>query len=243
MVWCKRLLTQCQTARADQLFILRSTIRLKTMSSTHPRPDRRSRREQEIRGRILEAAIACFLERGYEATTIDEIAERADVARATVFNHYAEKQELLTAYLARRRQELVDLLRREPRADLSARQQLYDALDLLATFNERDVAESRELIGAWWRSGGTTTRDPYTGVVLAELIAAGQRSGEFRSEIDPALVGRLILDAYAGLVLRWVSAPVERPFSLRDALRDIGGVILDGISKPKTKASRATSRR
>jgi AcrR family transcriptional regulator len=213
------------------------------MTSTHPRPDRRFRREQEIRRRILEAAIACFLEKGYEATTIDEIAERADVARATVFNHYAEKQELLTAYLARRRQELVGLLRRETRADLSARQQLYDALDLLATFNERDVAESRELIGAWWRSGGTTTRDPHTGVVLAEVIVAGQRSGEFRSEIDPALVGRLILDAYAGLVLRWVSAAQERPFSLRDALHQIGEIILDGISKPKTKASRATSRR
>jgi TetR/AcrR family transcriptional regulator, cholesterol catabolism regulator len=208
------------------------------MTSTHPRPDRRFRREQEIRRRILEAAIACFLEKGYEATTIDEIAERADVARATVFNHYAEKQELLTAYLARRRQELVGLLRRETRADLSARQQLYDALDLLATFNERDVAESRELIGAWWRSGGTTTRDPHTGVVLAEVIAAGQRNGEFRSEIDPALVGRLILDAYAGLVLRWVSAAQERPFSLRDALHQIGEIILDGISKPKTKVTR-----
>jgi AcrR family transcriptional regulator len=208
------------------------------MTSTHPRPDRRFRREQEIRRRILEAAIACFLEKGYEATTIDEIAERADVARATVFNHYAEKQELLTAYLARRRQELVGLLRRETRADLSARQQLYDALDLLATFNERDVAESRELIGAWWRSGGTTTRDPHTGVVLAEVIVAGQRSGEFRSEIDPALVGRLILDAYAGLVLRWVSAAQERPFSLRDALHQIGEIILDGISKPKTKVTR-----
>ena len=216
-------------------------IRLEAMTATPPRPDRRTRREQEIRRRILDAAIACFLEKGFEATTIDEIAERADVARATVFNHYAEKQELLTAYLARRRQELVDLLRREARADVSARQQLYDALDLLATFNERDVAESRELIGAWWRSGGTTARTPHTGVVLAEVIAAGQRTGEFRSEMDPALVGRLILDAYAGLVLRWVSAPEERPFSLRDALRQIGDVILDGISNPKARRSRGTS--
>lgn len=201
--------------------------------TTPVRPDRRSRREQEMRGRILDAAIACFLERGFEATTIDEIAERADVARATVFNHFAEKQELLSAYLARRRQELVDLLRREARADVGADQQLYDALDLMATFNERNVAEARELIGAWWRSGGTTAREPHTGVVLAEVIAAGQRTGEFRSEIDPALVGRLLLDAYAGLLLRWVSTPEERPFPLRDALRQICGVILNGISTPE----------
>jgi TetR/AcrR family transcriptional regulator, cholesterol catabolism regulator len=193
-------------------------------------PDRRSRREREMRGRILDAAIACFLEKGFDGTTIDEIADRADVARATVFNHFGEKRDLLSAYLTRRREELVELLRREARADVGARQQLYDALDLIATFNERNVAEARELIGAWWRSGGTTAREPYTAIVLAEVIAAGQRNGEFRSEIDPPLVGSVILDAYAGLLLRWVSAPEERPFSLRDTLRQVCGIVLDGIS-------------
>lgn len=191
-----------------------------------------------MRGRILDAAIACFLERGFDATTIDEIAARADVARATVFNHFAEKRDLLSAYLTRRREELVDLLRSEARADVGARQQLYDALDLIATFNERDEAEARELINAWWRTGGTTAREPYTAFVLADVIAAGQRSGEFRAEIDPALVGGLILDAYAGLLLRWVAAPQDRPFSLRDTLRQICGVVLIGISTPDQRTPR-----
>lgn len=185
-----------------------------------------------MRGRILDAAIACFLDKGFDTTTIEEIADRADVARATVFNHFAEKRDLLSAYLSRRREELVELLRRETRADVGARQRLYDALDLIATFNERDVAEARELIGAWWRSGGTTAREPYTAFVLAEVVAAGQREGEFRADIDPALVGSLILDAYAGLLLRWVASPEERPFSLRDTLRQVCGVVLDGISSP-----------
>ncbi len=202
-------------------------------------PGRRSRRELEMRGRILDAAIACFLEKGFDTTTIDEIADRADVARATVFNHFAEKRDLLSAYLNRRREELVALLRRETRADVGAHQQLYDALDLIATFNERNVAEARELIGAWWRTGGTTAREPYTAFVLAEVIAAGQRNGEFRSEIDPMLVGSFILDAYAGLLLRWVSAPGERPFSLRDTLRQVCGVVLNGISTPERGRPRA----
>src|SRR5262245_52408633 len=153
-----------------QLFIPSSITRLEAIMGPNARPDRRSRRERETRERILDAAITCFLERGFQATTIDEIAERADVARATVFNHYAEKQELLSAYLARRRQELVDLLRRKARTDVGAGQQLYDALDLMAAFNEGNVAEARELVGAWWRSGGTSAREAYTEVVLAEVI-------------------------------------------------------------------------
>ena len=51
------------------------------MALTPTRPDRRSRREQEIRGRILEAAIACFLEKGFE-TTIDLDRGIAELVRA-----------------------------------------------------------------------------------------------------------------------------------------------------------------
>jgi len=130
-------------------------------------PDRRTRRKRETHERIVEAAIECFLANGFDATTMDEIAERADVARATVFNHFPEKEQLLSAYLARRRAELVELLRREARANVDASQQLYDAFELLAQFNERNVAEARELIQAWWRTGGTTANEPHTGVVLA----------------------------------------------------------------------------
>jgi AcrR family transcriptional regulator len=39
-----------------------------------------------------------------------EIAESADVARATVFNHFSEKDELLRGYIARRRAGLIELL-------------------------------------------------------------------------------------------------------------------------------------
>jgi AcrR family transcriptional regulator len=194
-----------------------------------PSPDRRTRRKRQTRERIVEAAIECFLAKGFDATTMDEIADRADVARATVFNHFREKEQLLTAYLARRRAELVELLRREARADVDASQQLYDAFELLAEFNERNVAEARELIQAWWRTGGTTANEPHTGVVLAEVVAAGQREGEFRADVDPALIGSVLLDAYAGLLLRWVSTPGPPEFSLRDALREVCGLILGGL--------------
>lgn len=182
-----------------------------------------------MRERILDAAIECFLAEGFEATTMDEIAERADVARATVFNHFAEKEQLLSAYLARRRAELVELLRREARDDIDAAGRLYDALDLLARINERNRAEARELVQAWWRTGATTITEPHTGRVLAEVIAAGQRSGEFRTDVDASLIGSLLLDAYVGALLRWTSTPGRPPFALRKALRNICGIVLDGL--------------
>lgn len=62
---------------------------------------RSARRRQETADRIAEAAARLFGERGFAATTVSDICERADVARQTFFNHFASKQELVDE-LARR---------------------------------------------------------------------------------------------------------------------------------------------
>jgi AcrR family transcriptional regulator len=49
----------------------------------------------EKKRRIVEAALACFAEQGYEATATSEIARRAGVAEATIFRHFATKKDLL----------------------------------------------------------------------------------------------------------------------------------------------------
>jgi len=51
-----------------------------------------------MRARLLAAALRLFAEQGYEATTIDQIAAAADVARQTVLNHYPHKRDFLQAW-------------------------------------------------------------------------------------------------------------------------------------------------
>ncbi|HEX5066001.1 MAG TPA: helix-turn-helix domain-containing protein [Myxococcota bacterium] len=55
---------------------------------------RSERRRQETADRIADAAAHLFGERGFAATTVSDICERADVARQTFFNHFATKQEV-----------------------------------------------------------------------------------------------------------------------------------------------------
>ncbi|MGX4688020.1 TetR/AcrR family transcriptional regulator [Streptomyces sp. JNUCC 63] len=47
------------------------------------------------RTRLADAAFALFDERGYEQTTVDDIAERAGVGRTTFFRHYRSKEEVI----------------------------------------------------------------------------------------------------------------------------------------------------
>jgi TetR/AcrR family transcriptional regulator, cholesterol catabolism regulator len=61
------------------------------------RPGRRERKKLEVLTRIRAAALELFNEKGYEATTVEEIADRADVAKATFFNYFPRKDTLLLA--------------------------------------------------------------------------------------------------------------------------------------------------
>ncbi|MBC3842329.1 helix-turn-helix transcriptional regulator [Streptacidiphilus sp. 4-A2] len=79
-----------------------------------PEPDaaeatlgRRERNKRRVKERIYSCAMELFTEKGYEHTSVDEIAEAADVARGTFFNHYQRKEDLITAWEGRRRKHLL----------------------------------------------------------------------------------------------------------------------------------------
>src|ERR1700704_3099104 len=54
-----------------------------------------SRWQPDARGRLEQAALALYGERGFENTTVTEIAERAGLTERTFFRHFADKREVL----------------------------------------------------------------------------------------------------------------------------------------------------
>lgn len=69
--------------------------------------DRRVRRS---RRRLADALLELIVEEGYDAITIQEIADRADVNRATFYLHFSSKEALLLAALRERFDELVAMM-------------------------------------------------------------------------------------------------------------------------------------
>jgi TetR/AcrR family transcriptional regulator, regulator of mycofactocin system len=79
-----------------------------------PEPNRRDRRTARTRQAIIDAGRTLIDEQGYAHTTIDQIAERADVAARTFFRHFASKEALLFAHFEEHRHLMVDLIRAQP---------------------------------------------------------------------------------------------------------------------------------
>jgi AcrR family transcriptional regulator len=81
-------------------------------------PARRADLSPQKRRQILEGARAAFNENGYERTSVDLIASRAGVSKATVYNHFEDKKALFIACFS----EEADALRAELRRSLGAPQ-------------------------------------------------------------------------------------------------------------------------
>jgi len=69
-----------------------------TTSRASPEPGLRARKRLETRDRITKAAMDLFLARGYEATTLDDIAAAADISRRSFFHYFASKEDVVIAW-------------------------------------------------------------------------------------------------------------------------------------------------
>src|SRR5512133_1715893 len=78
-------------------------------------PGRRERRQAEVRERLIRSALRLFAERGFVATTVEDITNLADVGKGTFFNYFPSKEHVFAAR-ARGQAEKVERFVAEARA-------------------------------------------------------------------------------------------------------------------------------
>lgn len=190
-------------------------------------PTRRGRKRQDVSDRLYESARTLFAERGFEATTIDDIAEHADVARATVFNHYPQKAAFLEEWGRRRRARVSAALTDEHAEELPAAEQLRHYLRAMATLNVTARRETAALMDASMRFA-SPLRGPALDTELTEVVRRGQDRGELSGDADATLVAQTLAAGYFTTVLRWTNDE-PAPFDLAQRLDDMVGLVLAGL--------------
>jgi AcrR family transcriptional regulator len=166
----------------------------------------RERKKERTRTLIAETARRLFVERGFEAVSVAEIARAAEVSEATVFNYFATKEELVYNRLEAFEEELLAAIRDRPVGE-----------SITAAF-ARFISTPRGLLAS---------RDPDEVEKLAALSRMIAHS--------PALLARerQIFDAYtdslAALIAEETAAPVDstEPWVVANALLGVHRASVD----------------
>jgi AcrR family transcriptional regulator len=103
-----------------------------------PRPQRLT--AEARRASLLASAKALFAERGYSATSIDDVALAAGVTKPVVYDHFASKRELYFALMQQLRDQLLESAEEDLSAETTPRQRLATAIENYFMQVKRDPA-------------------------------------------------------------------------------------------------------
>jgi AcrR family transcriptional regulator len=176
-------------------------------------PNRRSRRQAEIRGRLIRSALRLFAERGFVATTIEDITNLADVGKGTFFNYFPSKEHIFAARAKGQAEEVAGFVAQarnstEPMGELFYRLavSLSEGFEASpAIFHGILVAVcSNELVRGMLSEAMAQARKS-----LVELMSLGQQRGEVRGDLVPAELAIVFQRAFFGTMFLWSIAPAR----------------------------------
>jgi AcrR family transcriptional regulator len=171
--------------------------------------DRRARRKLELRGRMLEAAVALFDERGVHATKVADICARADVAQKTFFNHFASKGQLLRELAEEATRQLLLEIETARKSGRSTRERLERFFSRVAERAGEAGPMHRELlteiIHAIHESGTEPAQARRLHAAFGALVRDGLAAGDVTRRHAPETLGETILGAYYALMFNWAN--------------------------------------
>ena len=198
----------------------------------HHRPNQRALAKQRTREKILASAKALFAERGYEASTIRDIAREAGMSTGAVFASFTDKSDLFTE-IAEAEQNALDDAMRAAAGELTGRAAVVAMLDAAADRHLSEIALFQAVMSALWTPGlaekarrRLERRPPTT------LIATALRPefGCAEAHGDVAVVAEMIWDGYVALIRR-ASLGGLTPEAVKARMRDQVRTVLAGFRR------------
>lgn len=194
-------------------------MRISAMESSSTGTGTGSGRRQATRQKLYEAAVTLIAEQGFSATTVDEIAERAGVAKGTVYYNFASKTDLFEELLRHGVGLLTESLRtaaQETEARGGTRVEALDAMiraglvfiDRYPAFTQLYVAELWRTNRAWQSTLMVVRREAVA--VVETVLREGVERGELSAEIDVPLTAAAMVGMVLVAALDWQSFQSER---------------------------------
>nr|WSX52311.1 TetR/AcrR family transcriptional regulator [Streptomyces sp. NBC_00974] len=194
-------------------------MRISAMESSSTSTAAGGGRRQATRQKLYEAAVTLIAEQGFSATTVDEIAERAGVAKGTVYYNFASKNDLFEELLRHGVGLLTESLRTAAESTEERGGTRVEALDAMIraglVFIDRYPAFTQLYVAELWRTNRTwqstlmvVRREAVA--VVETVLREGVERGELSAEIDVPLTAAAMVGMVLVAALDWQSFQSER---------------------------------
>ena len=198
--------------------------------------NRKGRKENaRKRDAILEAALEVFAQKGFLDATISEIAKKASVAEATIYEYFENKENLLFSIPEKKQKESLDLLALQLAGVKGAlnkirkfiwfyfwvfqNNRLWSSVVLMILRPNRKFlnAPAYQLIRVWAQE-------------ILKIFKEGQEEGSIRKDINILVARNMFLGTIEHLASRWIL--MDKPKDLTEFADDTADLIVNAVKTP-----------
>lgn len=171
-----------------------------------------SLKQENVKERIIDASINLFLAKGYVGATTKELAEKAGVAKGTLYWHFKSKDEILEKVLDRFSEEMYDVaFKKVEETDggfLDKFKVLYRYITEFARDKKELLLVSNTVLGELAGTGSVAEEKIKRIQMRAQgffkmLIEEGQREGVVKRGLDADIQAHIIIASFIGMHLQW----------------------------------------
>ncbi|MGE0221361.1 TetR/AcrR family transcriptional regulator [Mycolicibacterium sp.] len=192
---------------------------------TAPPPPLSNPRAVRTRKALYDAAARLFVAKGYEETTMADIAAEAGASRRTAFNHFPNKGDIPMVWVRQMADRVIEEIAASTIEDAPERIRAY--FHLLSEAVEAQPELSRQMMLGWTAALGPALYESQLLADLAPILEEGQQRGTIAAGVDLAVAARALSDVLQGAVFRWVREPDT---VLHERIDDVIELVLRAIT-------------
>jgi AcrR family transcriptional regulator len=204
-----------------------------------PPGNRRERKKQDTRQKIVKIAMYFFRKQGFDSTTMEQIADEVDISKATLYNYFPVKESIISEYWQGNVKEfkfqILEMIQLLPDTKSRVQKTFTKAASELFKSKE-DIYKI--YLSYWLRNLNNPSLDErlQSGFedIFTMIIKLGQHSGDIRKDVSVELLVKYLEVLFLTVCINWLSDP--KLFPLEATLTQTVSLFIEGTGTGSRKS-------
>lgn len=162
------------------------------MNTAKPKIPLREKKKRQVEHKITHSALQLFEKKGYDAVSIDDIAETAEVSKSTFYNYFATKEAVLVKLSLNSVNNVKEAMSKAPSPD-DPIEMIHLSFHYLIDdiYSWRNVARESAMISVYNKAAHDIVSS-----LIVDYVANAQKKGIFRTDYNCDMITRSLMGIY-----------------------------------------------